>query len=91
MAQDCGLGWYQVTMGQHKIILVMGLKMSQTYSNWFELLFFTLLSMRAKPKETSKQLGACSLRKKKKKVMVLSGKLLALLPLLPQTNQHYKQ
>lgn len=67
MAQDCGLGWYQVTMGQHKIILVMGLKMSQTYSNWFELLFFTLLSMRAKPKETSKQLGACSLRKKKKK------------------------
>lgn len=78
------------TMGQHKIILVMGLKMSQTYSNWFELLFFTLLSMRAKPKETSKKLGACSLRKKKK-VMVLSGKLLALLQLLPQTNQHYKQ
>lgn len=67
MAQDCGLRWYQVKMGQHKIILVMGLKMSQTYSNWFELLFFTLLSMRAKPKETSKQLGACSLRKQKKK------------------------
>lgn len=54
-------------MGQPKMILIIGLKMSQTYSNWLEPLFFTLLSMRAKPKETSKQLGVCSLRGKKKK------------------------
>lgn len=53
-------------MGQPKMILIIGLKMSQTYSNWLEPLFFTLLSMTAKPKETSKQLGACSLRGKKK-------------------------
>ena len=54
-------------MGQPKMILIMGLKMSQTYSSWLESLFFTLLSMRAMPKEISKQLGACSLRGKKKK------------------------
>ena len=63
--------------------------MSQTQSNWPEPLFFTLMSMRAKPKETSKQLGACSLREKK--VMVLIWEVTCLITLLPQTNQHYKQ
>lgn len=70
-------------MGQPKMILIIGLKMSQTYSNWLEPLFFTLLSMRAKPKETSKQLGVCSLRGKKKKVMVLTWEVPCLITLLP--------